>query len=187
MRRLFWLLLLPLALQAAEPQIYTWTDANGVIHYSDSAPPGKQARPVDLEVTPSVGPSPNMVQVADYDRLTGKEQADKKKELQVALITPESGSTLRDNTGNVVFQAAITPQAPTQYELRLKLDGKAAGQVKNGLALRLENLDRGAHEAMVELVGENGTILAKSPVVTFYLHRAKVDNKPKPEPRAEGG
>ena len=77
---------------------------------------------------------------------------------------------------------AISPQPPTQYDVRLTLDGKAAPIVKNSLAIRVENLDRGAHEAQLELLAKDGTILAKSKPVTFYLHRASINPAPKVTP-----
>ena len=82
----------------------------------------------------------------------------------------------------MVFQGQISPKPPTQYDVRLTLDGKAAPIVSNGLAIRVENLDRGAHEAQLELLAKDGTILAKSRVVTFYLHRASINPAPKVTP-----
>lgn len=124
------------------------------------------------------------MQVDNFNSLTGVD-AKKEKEaakLVIELLSPEQGSTLRDNTGNVVFQGQISPQPPTQYDVRLTLDGKAAPIVKNSLAIRVENLDRGAHEAQLELLAKDGTILAKSKPVTFYLHRASINPAPKVTP-----
>lgn len=171
-------------------KVYSWVDGNGVTHYSDAPPPGKNAKEVDLRVAPLLGSStPRSVQVDNFNSLTG---ADAKKEQEVAklvieLISPEQGSTLRDNTGNIVFQGAISPKPPIQYDVRLTLDGKAAPIVSNSLSIRVENLDRGAHEAQLELLAKDGTILAKSNVVTFYLHRASVKPAPKPTPKANQG
>lgn len=129
---------------------------------------------------------PRSVQVDNFNSLTG---VDAKKEeeaakLVIELLSPEQGSTLRDNTGNVVFQGQISPKPPTQYDVRLTLDGKAAPIVSNGLAIQVENLDRGAHEAQLELLAKDGTILAKSKPTTFYLHRASVNQAPRAAPKA---
>ena len=124
------------------------------------------------------------VQVDNFNSLTG---VDAKKEeeaakLTIELLSPEQGSTLRDNTGNIVFQGTISPKPPTQYDVRLTLDGKAAPIVSNSLSVRVENVDRGAHEAQLELLAKDGTILAKSSAVTFYLHRASINPAPKVSP-----
>ena len=76
----------------------------------------------------------------------------------------------------------IHPQAPVQYDVRLLLNDKAIPLVHNSLAIRVENLDRGAYEARLELLAKDGTILAKSKPVTFYLHRASIDPAPKVTP-----
>lgn len=181
------LLLASMGAQAAK--VYSWTDSKGVVHYTDAPTPGQQAKEVDLRVAPLIGSSPRSVQVEDFNSLTGVD-AKKEKEaakLVIELLSPEQGSTLRDNTGNVVFQGQISPKAPTQYDVRLTLDGKAAPIVKNGLAIRVENLDRGAHEAQLELLAKDGTILAKSRVVTFYLHRASLNPAPKVTPLPNKG
>ncbi|WP_421310494.1 DUF4124 domain-containing protein [Aeromonas veronii] len=169
-------------------KVYSWVDGNGITHYSDAPPPGKNAKEVDLRAAPLLGSSaPRSVQVDNFNSLTG---ADAKKEkeaakLTIELLSPEQGSTLRDNTGNIVFQGTISPKPPTQYDVRLTLDGKAAPIVSNSLSVRVENVDRGAHEAQLELLAKDGTILAKSSAVTFYLHRASVTPAPKPTPKAD--
>ena len=179
------LLLIPCTAQAA--QVYFWVDANGVTHYTDAPPPGRHAKELDLRVSPLIGSVPHSVQVDNFNSLTGVDakKAQEAGQLAIALLSPEPGSTLRDNTGNVVFQGEITPQAPVQYDVRLTLNGKATPIVHNSLAIRVENLDRGAHEARLELLAKDGTILAKSKPATFYLHRTTVDPAPKPTPKAD--
>ena len=179
------LLLMPCAAQAAT--VYSWIDANGVTHYTDAPPPGKRAKELDLRVSPLIGTAPHSVQVDNFNSLTGVDakKAQETSPLAIALLSPEPGSTLRDNTGNVVFQAEVSPHAPVQYDVRLTLNGKAAPLVHNSLAIRVENLDRGAHEARLELLAKDGTILAKSKPATFYLHRTTVDPAPKPTPKAD--
>lgn len=170
-------------------KVYSWVDGNGVTHYTDAPPPGKKVKEVDLRTAPFLSGAPRSVQVENFNSLTGVD-ANKKKEatkLVIALLSPEQGSTLRDNTGNIVFQGQISPKPPTQYDVRLTLDGKAAPLVSNSLSIRVENVDRGAHEAQLELLAKDGTILAKSTPVTFYLHRASVDPAPKPTPKANQG
>ena len=181
-------LLLLTSFGADAAKVYSWVDGNGITHYTDAPPPNKSAKEVDLRVAPLLGSStPKSGQVDNFNSLTG---ADAKKEkeaakLAIELLSPEQGSTLRDNTGNIVFQGNISPKPPTQYDVRLILDGKAAPIVNNSLSIRVENVDRGAHEAQLELLAKDGTILAKSSAVTFYLHRASVTPAPKPTPKAD--
>jgi hypothetical protein len=48
-------------LHAQNQQMYTWTDENGVVHFSDQAPPGRDVQPQELPESPkpgSVSPAP---------------------------------------------------------------------------------------------------------------------------------
>jgi glutaredoxin len=50
---------LSLLVAAAAPlsaDMYKWTDENGKVHYSDSPPPGKKAKKLDLKVNSISGP-----------------------------------------------------------------------------------------------------------------------------------
>lgn len=179
-------LLLMISCTAQAARVYSWVDPQGVTHYTDAPPPGKNARELDLRVSPLIGTSPHSVQVDDFNHLTGVDarKALEAAPLEIELLSPEPGSTLRDNTGNIVFQAQVHPQAPVQYDVRLLLNDKAIPLVHNSLAIRVENLDRGAYEARLELLAKDGTILAKSKAATFYLHRTTVNQAPKATPKA---
>ncbi|MGL4716370.1 MAG: DUF4124 domain-containing protein [Aeromonas sp.] len=182
-------LLLLTSFGADAAKVYAWMDDNGITHYTDAPPPGKNAKEVDLRVSSLLDSPSRSVQVDNLNSLLGLD-ATKIKEAStfaIELLSPEQGSTLRDNTGNVVFQIDITPKPPAQYKVELTLNGKAAPIVSNSLAIRVENLDRGAHKAQLKLLAKDGTILAKSSVVTFYLHRASVSPPPKPTPKTNKG
>jgi hypothetical protein len=182
-------LLLLTSLSADAAKVYSWVDSNGVTHYTDIPLTGKQAKEVDLRIAPFIGNAPRSVQVSNFNELTGKgaKQAQDAAKLTIVLLTPEQGGTLRDNRGNVVFRAQISPTAPTQYDVRLTLNGHTATLVSNTLVMRVENLDRGTHLAQLDLLAKDGTILAKSSPITFYLHRASNPPAPKPTPKANQG
>ncbi|WP_439842130.1 DUF4124 domain-containing protein [Aeromonas taiwanensis] len=178
-------LLLIASCTAQAAKVYSWVDPQGVTHYTDAPPPGKNAKEVDMRVSPLVGTSPHSVQVDDFNHLTGADakKAQEAAPLVIELLSPEPSSTLRDNTGNIVFQGQVSPQPPGQYDMRLILNGKAAPLAHNSLAIRVENLDRGAYEAQLELLAKDGTILAKSKPATFYLHRTRVNQAVKATPK----
>jgi len=180
------ILLLLSSFGAQGAKVYSWVDGNGMVHYTDAPPADKKVTEIDLRDPPKVGSTPRSVQVENFNALT---QPDAKKEqeasrLTIELLSPEQGSTLRDNTGNIIFHGAVSPRPPAQFKVRLTLDGHAAPVVSNGLSIRVENVDRGAHNAQLELLAKDGTVLAKSKVITFYLHRARVAPAAKPTPKA---
>nr|WP_152435911.1 DUF4124 domain-containing protein [Aeromonas molluscorum] len=177
--------LLLVCLSAQGAKIYSWIDNRGITHYTSAPPAGQQTQEIDLRVAPLVGTTTHSVQVDNYNHLIGADI--KQAELTISLLSPEPDSTLRDNTGNIVFEAQVTPAPPTQYDLRLLLDGKEQGRAHNTLMIRLENLDRGTHRVQLELLAKDGTILAKSDVVTFYLHRTRANQAANPGPAPHKG
>ena len=100
-------LLLMAACTAQAARVYSWVDPQGVTHYTDAPPPGKNAKEVDMRVSPLIGTSPHSVQVDDFNSLTGVvvRKAQEAAPLEIELLSPAPGSTLRDNTGNIVFLA----------------------------------------------------------------------------------
>ena len=137
-----WLLslLLMASCSAQAARVYSWVDPQGVTHYTDAPPPGKSAKEVDLRVSPLIGTAPHSVQVDNFNSLTGVDarKALEAAPLEIDLISPEPGSTLRDNTGNIVFQSEISPQVPVQYDVRLILNGKAVANSTSKCNSRLK-------------------------------------------------
>ncbi len=174
-------LLLPCAVQAAP--VYGWVDDKGVTHYTDTPPPGKRVKALDVRPSPLIGTTPDSV-TADREHAGAAKKAADATPWEVTLVTPAPNSTLRDNTGNILFQGKVTPPPPSPFGVRLRLNGKAAPIVHNSLSFQVENLDRGAYQAQLELLAKDGTILAVSPPTTFYLHKASVNQAPKVGPRA---
>lgn len=177
--------LLLVCLSAQGAKIYSWIDGRGITHYTSTPPAGQQTQEIDLRVAPLIGTSTRSVQVDNYNHLIGADV--RQAELAISLLSPEPDSTLRDNTGNIVFEAQVTPVPPPQFDLRLLLDGKERVRAHNTLIIRLENLDRGTHRVQLELLAKDGTILAKSEVVTFYLHRTRANQAATPGPTPHKG
>ncbi|HEY4582198.1 MAG TPA: DUF4124 domain-containing protein [Lysobacter sp.] len=74
MRRLSTLVLLPLALAAlpvGAGQVYTWKDAKGVTHYSDSPPAGRKTAARTFGERPAAPMAPKAVANADCSNARG--------------------------------------------------------------------------------------------------------------------
>ncbi|MGN8121898.1 DUF4124 domain-containing protein [Pseudomonas sp. 22082] len=158
-------ILLLIALPAAA-QIYKYTDASGNRVYSDHAPDGVQAQPVELpplnsvqpqapsppsSVTPSPAPARNAYEALE---LTG-------------LPTEEA---LRANNGTFTVSVLIKPRLQPPHQLRLLLDDAPYGQPSNVPILQLVNVDRGEHRLAVQVI--NGeAIIQQSPAVVFTVQR----------------
>lgn len=173
------LALLPLSLM--DLGVYQWTDPQGVSHYSDQRPSGAQPHQV-IEVTPSPAvTSPNLVHPSHLIPATNQPET-LPAPLPLTLIAPQQGSTVRDNQGHVRVAVRPPNSSLPPFDMQVYLDGRVREKIHNQLVFQMENVDRGAHQLSVELLREDGTILAKSSPVTFYLHRAHLKQAPAKQP-----
>lgn len=165
MGRGFLLLLLLIALPAAA-QIYKYTDASGNTVYSDHAPDGVQAQPVELPPLNSVQPqAPN----APSSDTASREPARNAYEV-LELTGLPSEEALRANNGTFTVSVLIKPRLQPPHQLRLLLDDAPYGHPSNVPILQLVNVDRGEHRLAVQVI--NGeAIIQQSPAVVFTVQR----------------
>lgn len=158
-------ILLLIALPAAA-QIYKYTDASGNTVYSDQAPDGVQAQPVELPPLNSVQPQAPSPPSSDTPSPAPARNAYEVLEL-TGLPTEEA---LRANNGTFTVSVLIKPRLQPPHQLRLLLDDAPYGQPSNVPILQLVNVDRGEHRLAVQVI--NGeTIIQQSPAVVFTVQR----------------
>lgn len=152
---------------AQSNKIYTWVDENGVTVYSDKPKPG--AKELALS-TPIIGMQTQQVR-------KNSDQAkpdDKKTKISVRINSPKNEATIRDNNGELVVTGRIEPSLPSGAKIKLLLNGTQYGKSQASTVFRLSNLDRGEHHAQLIVVDKNGSEIAQSDAVTFYLHKVSV-------------
>jgi hypothetical protein len=158
------LLTLSCTILAQEKRIYVSRDANGVVIFSDNPSPGAE------EITLTV--RPNLMESTEVKLPAPKPAVPEPFKVQV--FQPEDQATLRDNTGSVYIEGRIQPRFQRGLRVRLVFDGLAYGAPQNSAVFVLRDIDRGEHTIQLELIDQNGKLIAVSPVTTFYLHRASV-------------
>lgn len=91
----------------------------------------------------------------------------------VRIVAPKPETTVHDNNGNIAVIIAVSPplRAEAGDRLTLLLDGK---RVASGLDqhFELKDIVRGSHTLRVRVRAADGTVLATSPPVKFYMWRA---------------
>ncbi|CAI8746552.1 DUF4124 domain-containing protein [Pseudomonas fluorescens] len=158
-------ILLLIALPAAA-QIYKYTDASGNTVYSDHAPDGVQAQPVELPPLNSVQPQAPSAPSSDTSSSEPARNAYEVLEL-TGLPTEEA---LRANNGTFTISVLIKPRLQPPHQLRLLLDDAPYGQPSNVPILQLVNVDRGEHRLAVQVI--NGeAIIQQSPALVFTVQR----------------
>lgn len=163
------------SLATAEMKIYQWVDENGKTHFSDTAIPGTDERDVKEINLMHVNTSENEQNNATSNQLpvaSGDEQA--AIYYEATITSPENDMPLRSNEGTINIHVAIQPEKQNAHTLQLYLDGKKLGSPQVSPAIRAQNIDRGTHQVQVELLDEDGKVLAKTQVVTVHLQRASI-------------
>jgi hypothetical protein len=187
--------LLAFASQAQETkkELWTWRDANGVVHFSDT--PGPGAKRVDLVVTgppsggatqqpaatPSAGAQPPAAPATTYTLLE--------------IWQPENGASFFDANATVNVRIRTEPAVAEGDSLQLYLDGKRIDGAGSGLDYTLENLDRGAHSITATIRDARGNEKIRSQPVVFYMKQNTIiapravgpGVRPVPRPTPRGG
>jgi hypothetical protein len=94
----------------------------------------------------------------------------------LSIITPAPQETIHDNSGTV---PVIVSGAPPGAALRPVLDGTASAQRYAAPAFELHGVPRGTHRLAVELLDDEGRVLASTPTVTFFVWQASRLNPPR--------
>ncbi|MCD9515692.1 DUF4124 domain-containing protein [Photobacterium carnosum] len=178
------LLLTAASAAVATTTIYSWTDDNGVVHFSDT-PGTQQANTVELSVTE--------VQQNIQTTVIDSNQADNIELISittdteaplpaatVSLLAPVHQQTIRSNDGDIKVRAVSNRKLNKKLQAQLVIDGKVNGTPQTDLTWQLTNIDRGSHQIQIQLLN-NGKILASSESITVYLHRVS-QARPKNSP-----
>ncbi len=188
-----WLLLLGCLLafmsqaQDARKELWKWTDANGVVHYSDV--PGPGAVKVDLLITESHPAAPATTQTA-APAAPAAAAGTSYTSLEIWQPEQESSYFGADVTVNVRIRS--DPGVSPNDRLLLFIDGKRVEGPENSLDYTLGNLDRGAHSLTAMILDTKGKQKIRSQPVVFYIKQptiippSAVGPNLKPKPKGGG-
>ncbi|WP_305416913.1 DUF4124 domain-containing protein [Photobacterium leiognathi] len=172
------------ASSAQASTIYSWTDENGVVHFTDQPQtPDATAYPLSVtEVSGNIEQTADTIAAQTTDVAAVEEPA--KTITTVSLVSPMHEQTIRNNEGIINIHAVTNSKLNNQTQAQLVLDGVVKGDPQTELTWTLDNVDRGSHQLQIQLV-KGGKVIASSDSITVYMHRATVKaNKPKPvQPR----
>jgi hypothetical protein len=179
--------------QQSTKELWTWRDANGVVHFSDT--PGPGAKRVDLVVTgpPSGGATQQPAATASAGAQPPAAPATTYTLLEI--WQPENGASFFDANATVNVRIRTEPAVAEGDSLQLYLDGTRVEGAGNGLDYTLENLDRGAHSIMATIRDARGNEKIRSQPVVFYMKQNTIiapravgpGVRPVPRPTPRGG
>jgi hypothetical protein len=174
MRHLSFLLLL-IGLPVWAATVWKWRDADGVTHYSDQPVPGAVQINADPTNTYTSSPVTNTASAAQ----SSSSSAVAVTQYSVIEITsPASEATIAGTGGTVQVAGRLEPALASNHRLMLYLDGQPVPNYPpQALSYSLTDVARGEHNVMLAVVSSNGTQVASSAPVTFYVQQPSVLRK----------
>ncbi|HET8698633.1 MAG TPA: DUF4124 domain-containing protein [Gammaproteobacteria bacterium] len=174
-----WLiLLLTLSMNAAgAASAWTWTDSNGIVHYSDTPVPG--ARQIELGSAQGFGPSQggSARRAAQAPAPASTEQsASAQPYRSVSVVSPTDQQTLWNLGGSLDVQIATDPSLRPGDRVDVLLDGQRRNLNSVSPQLTLAEVFRGVHTLVAVVIDASGREVARSSSTTFIVQQTSVAN-----------
>jgi Domain of unknown function (DUF4124) len=160
--------------------VYTWTDADGQVHYSDRPVPG--AKEVELQTyTPAAAPATTaQAQSAATPRSPA---APSPGYTAFNVISPAQQETLWNLEGTLNVQLDLEPALQKGHRIGVYLDGKLIDLDSSSLQFTLPEVYRGIHSLQAVVLDGNGMEVLRSLAVTFMVQQTSVLNPNNPNAR----
>ncbi|MFT6896724.1 MAG: hypothetical protein ACJA13_001127 [Paraglaciecola sp.] len=155
-------LLILLSAQVNADTVYKTVSPTGEVIYSDTQ--SGSAQPMELNSNLVIEP----LSPAQLKPVNTIESQKAEIDYQLTILSPEPEQTIRNNMGQVIIRADLTPVAKGSFKLHIN----QRQIVQKNPLFQLDNLDRGEYTFYIEYIGNSGKILASSNQQTFYLHKA---------------
>ncbi len=155
--------------QQTKKELWKWTDANGVVHFSDV--PGPGAVKVNLTVSEAQprpagsGPAASPASSTPDDN----SPAVTVNYTSLEILQPEDQASYFEADATVSVRLRSEPALAGDDTLRLYLDGESVAGPPNSLEYTLSGLDRGTHTLTAQIVNANGKEQIRSRPVVFYI------------------
>jgi Domain of unknown function (DUF4124) len=196
MRKCLILLLALSATSVRAAPAWTWVDANGQVHYSDTPVPG--AKQIELSGAqafgsttrqPAATPETTAGQPPGAQKATGATQ----RYRAFNIVSPKQQDTLWNVGTTVGVQIELDPALQPSHRLDVFVDGERRNLNSTSTDLTLDNIYRGVHTIQAVVVDQSGTEVIRSLATTFMVQQSSIQNPnndspvkplpPRPTPR----
>jgi len=157
---------------AALADTYTWTDDEGVVHYSDRPHPGAKRIIID---SPNTSRSLSRQNAADTATTEDASDADAGKPFSYEsfeIASPGAEETLWNIEGVLNVSLALTPALQPGHQVRVYFDGNP--QIVSGTSFQLEEVWRGVHNLQAEVLDDTGQMKIRTRPNRFYVQQSTV-------------
>lgn len=160
---------LPLLVSAGD--FYKWTDAKGVVHYTD-----KPRQDAEVLTLPDEPPAPQAAAYSSQgsDTEDGEDVGTGTGYSKFSIASPEQNETIRSNEGIVNFSFFITPALDAGHKIAVTLDGQKLKDKLSSTQFSLKDLQRGSHTLKADIVDDQGQTLASTNAVSFHLRKHSI-------------
>ena len=170
---------------------WTWVDANGQVHFSDTPVPG--AKRIELANAQAFGAAPRDSAQQGAAAPTETEQpAGRENRYRTFKITSPAQQETLWNTGSVLnVQIELEPQLQANHRLDVYLDGKRLNLNSTSTSLTVPDVFRGSHTMQAVIIGQRGEEVLRSLATLFMVQQTSIQNpnnpnapaRPQPPPR----
>jgi Domain of unknown function (DUF4124) len=153
--------------QQSTKELWTWRDANGVVHFSDT--PGPGATRVDLVVPAAPSGGATAQASATAGAVARPPAAPGTTYRLLEIWQPDNGASFFDADATVNVRIRTEPAVAEGDTLRLFLDGMRVEGADNLLEHTFQNLERGTHSITATIRDAKGVEKIRSQPVVFYM------------------
>jgi hypothetical protein len=164
---------------------WTWVDANGQVHFSDTPVPG--ATRIELSSAQSFGSTPR--QQAPAAGPTARQAAPEKptgapqRYHTFNIVSPKQQETLW-NVGTMVnVRVELDPPLQPNHRLDVFLDGERRNLNSTSTDLALDGVNRGVHTLQAVIVDQSGGEVLRSLATTFMVQQTSIQNPQRGQPQ----
>ena len=156
----------------AHAQAYTWTDEDGVVHYSDTPRPGATEVDLGKYSAPTSARGQNARRVTPVTRRNDEPEPEAFQYESLVVASPAAEQTLWNIGGQLNVSLALSPALRPGHQVRVYLDGSPRDV--SGLSFQLQEVYRGAHNLQAEVLDENGQLMIRSQPSRFYVQQTSI-------------
>jgi len=192
MRKCLILLFALTATSVSGAPAWTWVDANGQVHYSDTPVPG--AKRVELSSAQSFGSTPQRQPSSTPDQTARPATAAEKptgaqRYRTFNIVSPKQQETLWNVGQTVNVQVELDPPLQSGHHLDMYVDGERRNLNSAGTDFTLDDINRGIHTVQGVILDQNGGEVLRSLATTFMVQQTSIQNAqnsqrpPRPQPK----
>jgi hypothetical protein len=153
-------------------EAYVWTDADGVVHYSDRPVPGAQRIELsEPNTSQALSRRPDEAGPAG-DEDDAADDAGPFRYESFEIVSPGAEETLWNIEGVLNVSMALSPPLQPGHQVRVYFDGNP--QIVSGTSVQLQEVWRGVHNVQAEVLDETGKMLIRSRTNRFYVQQTTV-------------